>query len=67
MKIREEFVCAGVLSNNGIKRVHLTHDEFKNEHSQPTEMLINIPAEIFERGKRYLVEITELSDGTQSH
>jgi hypothetical protein len=53
--MREIFTVRSVTPNNGIRRVHLTHDFYRNEFSQPIEMILNINSEMYQEGDEWLV------------
>jgi hypothetical protein len=35
--MREKFIVRSVQANNGIRRIHLTHDVYRDELSQPMD------------------------------
>jgi len=55
----QNFLCQTVNKKDGIRVVHLTCDH--DPSSQPIEMLINTPADQYQSGDVWLVEMTLLS------
>jgi hypothetical protein len=56
--MREIFTVRNVTSNNGIRRIHMTHDFFKDDFSQPVEILLNTRSDIFKEGDDWEVHMT---------
>jgi hypothetical protein len=58
--MRERFIVRSVVPNKGgtIKQIHLAHDVYRDEFSQPTEILMNTPSDIFQVGDEWVVRMT---------
>jgi hypothetical protein len=59
--MREKFTVRSVVANNGIRQVHMTHDDYRNEQSHPTEILLNTQSDMFRDGDEWSVQMTLLS------
>ena len=55
--MREKFIVRSVVGNNGIRQVHMTHDVYRDELSQPLEILINTLSDMFWDGDEWMVEM----------
>ena len=64
--MREKFFVRSVVANNGIRQVHLTHDVYRDEFSQPVEILVNTKSEMFHDGDEWIVSMTLVKRGKSS-
>jgi hypothetical protein len=59
--MREKFTVRSVVANNGIRHVHLTHDVYRDEFSQPVEIMIDTMSDMFRDGDEWIVQMTLVS------
>ena len=59
--MREKFTVQSVVANNGIRQIHMIHDDYRGEQSQPTEILLNTQSDMFRDGDEWSVQMTLLS------
>jgi hypothetical protein len=56
--MREKFIVRSVVANNGIRQVHMSHDVYSDEFSQPVEIMLNTQSDMFRDGDEWVVQMT---------
>lgn len=56
--MNEKFIVQNVHRNNIIRQIHMTHDVYRDETSQPMEILINTRSDMFREGDEWMVSLT---------
>jgi hypothetical protein len=59
--MREKFIVRSVVANNGVRQVHMTHDVYRDEFSQPVEIMLNTQSDMFRDGDEWVVQMTLVS------